>query len=1530
MAEDIYVIPGSYGQQGLWLLQQRQPRSSAYNMAGAIRLRGPVNLEGLLLAINSLTSRHEILRTSFRFHDGSLCQVIFPELSVALPLIDLTLGRQPAQTDLLKQGVAQLAREPFDLMEVPLLRACLVRLAEREHVLVVVLHHIICDGWSVSLIVREIVSAYQAFCLGRKPDLPPLAVQYADYSLWQRDRFNSGLLDSQLDYWKRQLDGSNGVIDLATDFARPPVQSFSGSRLDVTLEAELSSAIRLLSRKEGVTEFMLLMAAFNLLLYRYSSQADICVGTVVAGRHGEEFEGLVGFFANTVVIRTRLAQKMTFLDLLQQVKQAALDAYANQEVPFEKVVEQVAVGREMSHTPLFQVMLAYNNTTQDQIKLEGLEVEDAEVITQGAKFDLMLSLQDASAQIRGSIEYSSDLFREETISRLWQHYRRVLEQVLRTPAVALRDVQLISEMETAQISKWNETHHLFQPLSIHQMFEEQAAKIPELVAIKSHTEEVTYEQLNRRANRLGHFLRSRGVGPEQVVAVMLERGSRLVEALLGVLKAGAAYLPLEKGNPPERVALMLDQCGVSVILTHSSLRSELPKGRWVILSLDELQSQISSQSTHNVKSAVELDNLAYVIYTSGSTGSPKGVMISNRSISNHLQWRRSRYPLTHQDAFLQKASVSFDISVWEIFGTLVNGGRLVMVGEHEQRDSRSIVQMIRQHEVTVAHFGPGMLEAVLREGIGRCESLRLVYCGGEELSPETERRFFEQCRAELKNQYGPTEATVDATIWDCDRDHDHPSKLPIGRPIANTQVSILDEQWRNVPVGIVGEIYLSGEGLARGYVGRPQQTAESFIPNPFATRPGDRMYRTGDLGRFRPDGNIDYIGRRDLQVKVRGYRIELEEVESAIKREQGVTEAVVMAEGEGEKRILVGYIEGEVVIAELRKSLSARLPYYMVPTKYERVTLMPRTLSGKVDRQRLRAGVQSEESRREEAKDDLERELIRIWKEVLGVNELGATENFFEAGGNSLLAMQVVTRIRKELGVELQVADVFERGTVREISEVVSARQSASKGVDTDERIKPAPRLGPMPLSFAQQRLWFVDQLEQGNAVYNIPAAVRFEGPLSITALRLSLDHLIGRHEILRTSFEAVKGQPVQVIRPSMEFSIPVIDLSDLRPRETELEIERVSTEEAQQPFDLKRLPLMRAKLLLLAEHDHILLLTMHHIISDGWSRGVLVREIVEMYEAYSSGSRPCLPELKIQYADFAQWQRNWMTGEVLDQQIRYWRKQLGSGVPELSLPTDRPRPPVPSYRGAVERFDIAEELVTEVRQLSRQEGVTMFITLLAAFKGLLQRYTGQQEIVIGAVIANRNREETEGLIGFFVNMLALKTEMAGERSFRELMKLVKQVALGAYSHQDVPFEKVVEELQPQRGMNTAPLFQVVFVLQNAPTRLLEIQGLTVSSAPINGGLVPYDLILSLEERDGRLNGSLAYTSDLFDASTIRRMTRDYEALLEAATADPDRPLISVTLLNEEEAGGLCISDFPDAQLSQGDFEQLVRELSRV
>jgi amino acid adenylation domain-containing protein len=1831
------TFPLTSPQRRLWFLDQLEPGNPAYNLGIAVRLTGALDLPVLARALSEVVRRHEALRTVFRVVDGAPVQIVQPAAPLPLPLVDLTEAGSPETLE------REEARRPFDLTRGPLLRAHLVRFGPAEHELRISVHHIVCDGWSFGVLVREIAALYAAFAAGMPSPLSELPVQFGEYALWQEGRLAGDVLEPQVAAWKRRLAGSLPVLELPADRPRPAVPSWRGAHATRVLPKSLAGGLRELAGARGASLFMALAAGFQTLLGRLTVQDDVIVGTAVANRDRVELEGLIGFFVNTLAVRTGLAGDPPFTELLDRARDSVLAALSGREVPFERLVDELQTRRGLAVAPIVQVMLVLQNEPLAVPPVPGLALAGRETDNGTARFDLAVSLLETEEGLAAVFKYSRDLFDAATVERMAGWLETLLTGATVDPGSRLSDLPLLTAPERRQIVvDWNATAApaLLEAGCLHEIVEAQADRMPDAVAVTCEGESLTYRELDRRANQLARHLLRLGVAADALVGVAVERSLDLMVGLLGVLKAGGAYVPLDPSYPAERLAFMMEDAQVPVLLTQDRLLGNVPHGRAQVLCLDTGWPEVIAESADRLAASTVPDSAAYCIYTSGSTGRPKGAVNTHRAIVNRLLWMQSEYGLVPGEAVLQKTPVSFDVSVWELFWPLLAGARVVFARPGGHQDSAYLAELIQRERITTLHFVPSMLQVFLEEpGLGACTSLRRVITSGEALPRELEERFgalLGPLGTELHNLYGPTEAAVDVTAWPCLREPGERT-VPIGRPIANVQIHLLDPAGQPVPAGVPGHLHIGGAGLARGYLRRPELTAERFVPDPFAdpAETGGRLYATGDLARRRGDGVIEFLGRIDHQVKIRGFRIETGEIEAALNACPGVRESVVSAIDAGGNRRLIAYVVGKSGIVpeadELRSFLAGRLPDYMLPAAFIVLPSFPLNPSGKVDRKAL--PMPGEPHRPAETpwiapRTPVEERLAALWSELLGVERVGVLDDFFALGGDSIQGALFVNRLQKELDAIVYVMSLFDAPTVGQFAAYLDkeyrqalvaagwieaadaaaaddappdaateaaetaafsqflagrfahpearrgapavpnpavvfllspfrsgstllrvmlaghpglfappelellgfeslgerrrlfsgrdsfsregllravmelrgcgAEEAAALVEEAEERDEPTPafyrrlqewagdrvlvdktpryaldlptlrraedwfaeplyihlvrhpaatirsylearmqevyhfplaprrqaeliwrrghghilehlaavppgrqhrivfeemvrdprrvmedlcaflaiefhpamlspyegermtdglhgagrmmgdpkfhqhrgidagvadrwrggeaavlgeaswelaeRLGyrrpvgprtlapsrtgeiDLPLSFGQQRLWFLDRLEPGSSVYNMPAAVRLTGGLDTAALARSCAEIERRHEVLRTVFPSVAGRPRQVVQAPRPARLPAVDLQGLDAPARQIEAVRLVGEEARRPFDLAAGPLWRVRLLRLAAEEHLLLVNLHHIVCDGWSVGVLTRELAALYQGET------LPELPLQYADFAAWQRDHLAGPLLQELLGYWKERLTPAPAVLELPLDRPRPPVQTYRGERLPFAVPAAAVTGLKELARTAGATLFMALAAVLQTLLMRLSGQEDVAVGTPVANRNRAEIEELIGLFVNTLVLRSDLSGDPDVRTLLGRVRQVCLGAARHEEMPFEKLVEELGVERSLGHAPLFTVLLVLQNAPPARLELPGLALERLDVDTGTAKFDLTLDLtERRDGTLAGALEFNRDLFDAATAERLARHFASLLAGAAFRPAARLSELPLLSAEE-----------------------------
>ncbi|HEX5886873.1 MAG TPA: amino acid adenylation domain-containing protein, partial [Pyrinomonadaceae bacterium] len=1259
--------PLSSSQQALWFLHQLAPEDPTYNLAFAARIRGRIDVNRLRNAFQSLIDRHASLRTTFAGVDGEPVQQVLEHSTIYFEEHDASQWNQAV----LDERLLVEAQRPFDLEHGPLLKVHLFTRDADAPVLLLTTHHIIIDLWSLTVLMHELGILYRAQQLGKPAGLPPITRQNADYVRGQHDLLQSELGQSHRRYWQEKLAGPLPVLALPTDRPRPPLQTYRGAAHSFRLNAELTKHLKALSKEAHATLYMTLLAAFQTLLYRYTGQHEILVGSPTSGRSRGWLAGLVGYLVNPVVLRANLSTDQPFTDFLKHVRRTVLSAFEHQDYPFALQVKDVQPDRDASRSPVFQVMFALQKShlRNDQsvaafavgdpdaeIPLGDVVLELVALPQRTARFDLTLLMAEVGEQLGASLEYNTDLFDAGTIERMSQQFECLLESIVTAPRTAVSRLEILSRNDRQLLAEWNDTKREYPAgKGLHRLFEAQVEQTPSATALVAGLERLTYQELNERANRLAHRLIAAEVCAEDRVGILLQRSPEMVVALLGALKAGGCYVPLDPEYPHERLAFMMHDAGLKVLLTTQQLAESLSladSGMTLMFVDDESEAAVGN----NPEILVDEHQLSHLIYTSGSTGKPKGVAIEHGSSTAFIHWAREVFDREDLESVLFSTSICFDLSIFEMFVTLSRGGQIVLAGNALQ-----LPEIPAAAEVTLINTVPSAMAELLRMRAVP-DSVRVVNLAGEPLSEELVAEIYATTQVDrVYNLYGPTEDTTYST-YTLLRSGEH---VTIGRPVANTRVYVLDEQCQPVPVGVVGDLYIAGTGLARGYWQRPEMTAEKFIPDSLSGEEGRRLYRTGDKARYLASGKLEFLGRADHQVKLRGYRIELGEIESVLRRNEQVQEAIVVArEHDGEEKRLVAYVVPANSKApnssELRAWLRQQLPEFMTPAAFVVLDALPLTPNGKVDRKALPAPDFSNvaEESLTAPRTQIEEVLLGIWANVLGIPQLSIHDNFFELGGHSLLATRLISQMRHELQVEVPLSKVFESPTVARLAEHVEQVMSDAPAV-VYTSIEPAPRDEPLPLSFAQQRLWFLDQMEPGNPFYNISAVVRLSGELNVTALEHSFGEIASRHEALRTRFEVVDGQPVQIITPALSWSLPLIDLREFTPEEREQDLARRAAEDAQTPFDLSTGGLLRTTLVQLSDEEYALLVTMHHIVSDAWSVGILIRELTLLYEALAGEQESPLLPLTVQYADFARWQQHWLQGDILETQMAYWKKHL-------------------------------------------------------------------------------------------------------------------------------------------------------------------------------------------------------------------------------------------------------------------------------
>ena len=1484
--------PLSFAQSRLWFLWQLDPASPAYNLHLSYRLCGVLDRDALAGALSDLVARHEALRTTFAEEGGEPFQRIAGPAPVDLGVRDLSSVPVAQREAAAQQAIEAEANAPFDLREGPLLRAGLLRLAASEHLLLLTVHHIVADGWSLQLAIAELLALYRARLKAERPTLAPLPLHYADFALWQRRLAEAGETDRQLAWWTKKLAGDAPVLELPLDFPRPAVRHGQGASLACHLDATLTAALERQAAAHGASLFMLLLAAFKALLFRYSGQADIRIGVPVANRNRIETEGLIGLFVNTLVLRGAVAGPMRFDELLASARATTLEAQDHQDLPFERLVEALQPGRSLSSTPLFQVVHNHLDDRADEgPDLPGLAVTEVERGERATGFDLALDTAETrSGRLYLALTYATDLFAEATVARLRDHFLAILHQVAAAPRTRIADLRLLAPAEAAQLDAWNAGAADWPVLpDLSEAIAAQAALRSDEPALLCGDAELSHGELHLRANRLAHRLRRLGVGPDTLVGVALERSIDLVVCLLAVLRAGGAYVPLDPDYPPERLRLMTADSGLALLLTHGGLRHRLPSAEGTLtLEVDQLDLSGEACSVPGVEA--HPGNLAYLVYTSGSTGRPKGVAVARGPLAMHCQAIGARYGMSPRDRELIFMSFSFDGAHERWLTALSHGGSVVVRGP-ELWTPEQTFEALHRYGVTVTALPPAYLAQLAEVAAERGNPPPVrVYCFAGDAVPQASYELVRRTLAPelIVNGYGPTETVVTPLLWQADRAAScDAAYAPIGDRVGARSAWVLDGDLNPVPVGVTGELHLGGLGLARGYHGRPGLTAERFVPDPFGAD-GGRLYRTGDRVRQRADGLVDYLGRVDHQVKIRGFRVEPGEIEACLATHQEVREALVVVRDTPFGRQLVGYVAADrsELADELRAHLKGRVPDYMVPAQIVVLDRLPVNANGKLDRDAL----PEPQWRSRDAvapRSAMERRLAAIWREVLGVPHVGVGDDFFALGGHSLLALRVVARLQAELDLPIEVRSLFEAPTLEEFALAVERTQpAATRPPPLIRRPASADRLP----SFAQQRLWFLWRLDPDSAAYNIPLALRLRGGLEPARLERALGTVVERHETLRTVFVEADGHLRQRIQATWPSVLELVEIADVE------QARWLAAAEAARPFDLASGPLLRARLLRLAPDDHVLLLTLHHIAADAWSMRLLVDETLAVYQGAA------LPALPVQFADYAEWQRDWLAAGEEQRQLAFWSAQLGDAGIVIDLPTDRPRPAEQSHRGAQHGIVLPAALARRLAGLALERHATPHMVLLAGFFGLLQHWTGQSDLRIGVPVANRGRPEIEPLIGFFVNTQVVRAQVDGRQGFAALLDQVRAASLAAQSHQDLPFERLVEALHPERSLAHNPLFQVMFSHEPLDRALPRPAGLTVEELSLPAVATQFDLSLTTDERDdGSIGCTFTYATDLFEAASIAHLGTQLLRLLTAAVAAPETPLERLPLLDAAE-----------------------------
>ncbi|MGI5310776.1 amino acid adenylation domain-containing protein, partial [Rheinheimera sp. WS51] len=1365
-----------------------------------------------------------------------------------------------------------------------------------RHILSLCLHHIACDGWSFGILERELALSYNALTNRQAVNFSPLNIQYSDFSRWQSDQLQGETLNRLTGYWHKQLQGLPQVHNLPLDKPRPAVQSFRGSRVNLVLDAATLRDVTQLAQQQQSSLFMLLHTSFALLLSRYSNETDIVIGTPVAGRTVKDVEPLIGFFINTLVLRHKLDWQRSFTEQLSQSRDMILNAFEHQELPFELLVEQLQPERSLSYSPVFQVLFTLQNNEQSEVEFSGLNVSGVAQSRDSAKFDLKLSAVEFEEQLHLSFEYNTDLFHQQSIERFASSYQQLLKQLVAQPQLSLGAYDLLTEQDQRLLTQWNATEHDFGPALVTHLLNDSITNAGNKLAVHSSEGQLTYQQLMTRVEQLAALLIHQGVVANDVVAICLDKSLDLVVSMLAVLRAGAAYLPVDTSYPDERLHYVLVDSAAVLVLGHNTIAPRLPADlAFVALDTEVTQVELENVNVPTWPQVTE-SQLAYVIYTSGSTGQPKGVAVSHGNLSNYLQHALHHYYDPSLAGAILLSSFSFDGTIPNLYLPLLSGGCLYIADEANLY--RSAAQYLAGSQRLYLKVTPTQMQALLTEMDQPVSQAHSLMLGGEEFKTSLYQQICEQIpAANIFNHYGPTETTIGCSV--------NPLKVPpqgnsiaIGKPISNSRFYVLDNNQQLSPLGAVGELYVAGAGVATGYLNQAQQTAERFTTEWGNAKSQSRMYRTGDLVRWLADGSLQFLGRSDHQVKLRGYRIELGELEAALVQLDGVSQAVAaVKEDRAGSQILLAYIvpdpECRGRTAELQRQLVSMLPQYLLPQQIIEMDHFTLSVSGKVDRKALIVPDVVLADDYEAPATEMEKTLAQIWLQVLNLDKVSRRAQFFAMGGHSLLAMRLIAAIRQQLGLELPVRLVFEAPILSEMAErLLQAKDSTLGSILPSEDYQQL-----QPVSYAQQRILFVSHLESAPALYNMPYCYTLDGHLDIKLLQQAAQHIIERHHSLRTCFVETEQGEMQQLMSSDGFKFELTDLSQLSAETQHSAANDWLKQASQYHFNLQQDVLCRLSVAKLADDKHLLLVLMHHIASDGWSMGLWLKELIRGYRQLYQGVELTQTPLTIQYSDYARWQRQQLAEQEFERQLSYWQQQLAGAPQRHNLPLDKVRPAVQSLRGHFIGSSVSATVLEQLQHLSQRNSATLFMTLQTAFAALLGSWSNEQDVVMGTVVANRTQQQTEALIGFFVNTLVLRTDLSADPSFVELLQRNRTMHLAAQSHQDVPFELVVETLKPERSLAHSPLFQVLFVLQNNEQVALELPELTITPYQRDSqSSVKFDLTLTAISDAEGLYFSWGYCTDLFSEQSIRTVAEAFMQLLEQIVAEPTQRLSGYSL----------------------------------
>lgn len=1515
------LIPLSLPQQRLWLICKLYEDSNQYNIPAAIRLQGKLNIDALQKTFDSILQRHEVLRTTYLEVEGEGRQRISDCQTLPIAIIDISDVNSVLQEQEMLQLIQQESAKPFNLEKDLMIRVTLVKLAELSHVLAFTIHHISADGWSTGVLTGEFIRLYSSFEKGFEPKLPPLEIQYGDFSIWQREYLDQSKLQKQIRYWREQLDNIPAVHQLPLDGTRKDEASPTGAVICHRISKDITKKLTQLARKNDSTLFIILHCLFALLLNRYSGQADIVIGTPIAGRSNKQLESLVGFFVNSIVLRSKFEAHQTFNQLLTKDRETVLNAFAHQDIPFDMLLEHLKVARSKLHSPLFQIIFGFQEGKEPDISLAELSVEHVNTSTSAVKYELELQAFGTDEGLILNWIYMDSLFNKTTIQGLADSFDVLIDEVLKRPDASISELNVTTQEQLAIIEEWNDSSVVYeQNVCVHQLIERQCQRTPDAIAVRFEQKYLTYRQLNEKSNCLANYLIEEGVEVGQRVGILQARSIEMLISLLAVMKTGATYVPLDIKLPQDRISYMIDDAGIEHLLLKSQHLSNLSISNVDVTLVDDAfdadwMIEYGPEETIELQATLNSESLIYIIYTSGSTGKPKGVMIPHRGAVNYLDFASREYFSEYHRGAVMSSPLSFDATVTTLFSPLITGKELVILPD----DQDALVNGLKHYlfeskDSWLFKLTPAHLSLMENTGLKRNQAEHTIVVGGEQLTVNTLYPFKSNYLpyATFINEYGPTETVVGCSVYTVrnidDLDKCEHSVL-IGRPIQNTGLHILNDG-KTAPIGVVGELYISGAGLAHGYIGNSELTEKVFIDHTLENGKKIRLYKTGDRVRLLNDNNLEFLGRIDDQIKLRGFRIELGEIESLLDAYPSVKESVVVLSGEGDERQLIAYIspENPINIDVLKKATSVSipaylakyLPQYIIPSMFAVVESFPLTANGKIDKKTLVAlSHVADQTVFEEPETTTQKLLAQLWQSMLNVEKLGKHADFFKIGGHSLLAMRFISVLAKNYGVQITLNTLFEHSVLADLAEFIDENEQ-----ETYTAIDIADRSKPLPLSFPQRRLWFIDKLGRGSSQYNIPIAIKLNGVFDKQLFNVVVETIVDRHEILRTTYMESSDGPVQVVQNQINFEVTQIDLTSLTVNSEE-QNERLMdllSKEAAKPFDLKHDFMLRVSLYQLSKDNYVAQFTVHHIAADGWSLGVVVSEFVELYSALRKSQANPLKPLVIQYADFAAWQNKVFVGTKLTSQLDYWLHQLEAIPPVHSLPLDKSRPAKQSFAGEGYEYVLSGHLVKKLNVIAANNGATLFMLLHSAFALLVGRWSNEKDIVIGSPIAGRRHPDLEPLIGFFVNTLALRTKLQESQTFEQLLQHNKQVVLEAFDNQDIPFETLVDSLKLERSLSYSPVFQVMFTMQNNEVVEEQLPGLSIESVPTGQSISKFDLELMITEEDGKLFVSWTFSKSLFDRETIVSFANSFKTLLQQIVVSPAELIFQLPLVDNSHS----------------------------